>query len=245
MKAIAYTQHGLPPEDPRSLIDIALPEPVPGPRDLKVRVRAIAVNPVDTKVRRGAPTETPRVIGWDAVGVVEAVGPEVRFYRPGDEVFFAGAIDRPGCYAEAVLVDERIAGRKPRTLSDAEAAALPLTTITAWELLFDRLGIPEGGGAGQHLLVVGAADAGTRPAARGSGSRGRKDRRSRPVGTGRHAQSEERGIPPRRRPERRGRNDRVRPPDRARCDRGLPPELPPRGQPRRVQCRDHRRPAGR
>lgn len=157
MKAIACTQHGLPPEDPRSLVDIELPEPVPGPRDLKVRVRAIAVNPVDTKVRRGAPTETPRVIGWDAVGVVEAVGPEVRFYRPGDEVFFAGAIDRPGCYAEAVLVDERIAGRKPLTLSDAEAAALPLTTITAWELLFDRLGIAEGGGAGQHLLVVGAA----------------------------------------------------------------------------------------
>lgn len=157
MKAITYTQHGLPIDDPRSLVDQTLPLPEPGPRDLRVKIRAIAVNPVDTKLRRGSPTEQPRILGWDAVGVVDAVGPEVRLFAPGDEVYYAGSIDRPGAYAEYGLVDERIAGPKPRSLSDAQAAALPLTTITAWELLFDRLGVPEGGGEGQTLLIVGAA----------------------------------------------------------------------------------------
>ncbi len=157
MKAVAYTQAGLPPDDANSLVDIELPRPVPGPRDLLVAVRAISVNPVDTKVRRNAPTETPRVLGWDAVGQVVEVGSQVSLFKPGDEVYYAGSIARPGCNAEFGLVDERIAGRKPRSLGDAEAAALPLTSITAWELLFDRLGVAENGGEGQSLLIVGAA----------------------------------------------------------------------------------------
>jgi len=157
MKAIVYTRHGLPADDPQSLIDTELPKPAPGPRDLLVKIRAIAVNPVDTKVRRGAPTDKPRVLGWDAVGTVEAVGPDVTLFKPGDDVYYAGSIARPGAYAEYGLVDERIAGHKPSSLADAEAAALPLTSLTAWELLFDRLGVPEGGGEGGALLIIGAA----------------------------------------------------------------------------------------
>ncbi|WP_411849313.1 zinc-binding alcohol dehydrogenase family protein [Stenotrophomonas sp. LGBM10] len=157
MKAVAYTQHGLPISDPRALVDITLPLPEPGPRDLRVQVRAISVNPVDTKVRNGVAVDGPRVLGWDAVGIVDAVGSEVRLFQPGDAVFYAGAIGRAGSNAEYQLVDERIVGRKPVSLDDAAAAALPLTAITAWELLFDRLRIAEGGGEGQTLLVVGAA----------------------------------------------------------------------------------------
>ncbi len=157
MRAVAYTRSGLPIDDPQALQDIELELPHPGPRDLRVAVRAVAVNPVDTKVRRTAATEGPRVLGFDAVGVVDAVGSEVTLFQPGDEVYYAGAIDRPGSNAEYQLVDERIVGRKPATLDDAQAAALPLTAITAWELLFDRLRIAEGGGEGQVLLVIGAA----------------------------------------------------------------------------------------
>lgn len=157
MKAIVFTQHGLPLTDPASLYDSDLPAPVPGPRDLLVEVRAIAVNPVDTKVRAGSgSTSQPKVLGWDAVGVVRAIGEQVTLFQPGDEVFYAGAIDRPGSYSELHLVDERIVGHKPRSLDNASAAALPLTSITAWELLFDRLGVREGGGEGQSLLIVGA-----------------------------------------------------------------------------------------
>ncbi|QUE75082.1 zinc-binding alcohol dehydrogenase family protein [Stutzerimonas stutzeri] len=157
MKAIVFTEYGLPIDDPRALFDSELPEPTPGPHDLLVQVRAIAVNPVDTKVRSGkGATEQPKVLGWDAVGVVRAVGADVTLFQPGDEVFYAGAIDRPGSYSELHLVDERIVGRKPRSLDDASAAALPLTSITAWELLFDRLGMSGGGGAGQSLLILGA-----------------------------------------------------------------------------------------
>lgn len=157
MKAVAYTRHGLPSSHPEALIAIDLPAPSPGPRDLLVRVQAVSVNPVDTKVRASSPVEAPRVLGWDAAGVVEAVGSAVTLFRPGDAVFYAGDIRRPGSNAELQLVDERIVGHRPRNLSAADAAALPLTSITAWELLFDRLGVPEGGGEGQHLLVVGAA----------------------------------------------------------------------------------------
>ena len=157
MKVIVYTRPGLPADDPQSLTDTRLPAPEPGPRDLLVKIRAIAVNPVDTKVRLGWPTDAPRVLGWDAVGTVEAVGADVTRFKPGDDVYYAGSIARPGAYAEYGVVDERIAGHKPSSLSDAEAAALPLTSITAWELLFDRLGVPEGGGAGDTLLIVGAA----------------------------------------------------------------------------------------
>ncbi|MCC9598851.1 MULTISPECIES: zinc-binding alcohol dehydrogenase family protein [unclassified Rubrivivax] len=157
MKAIVYTEAGLPIEDARSLFETELPAPLPREHDLLVRVAAVAVNPVDTKVRRNQPTETPRILGWDAVGTVEAVGAAVTRFKPGDRVWYAGSIDRPGSYAELQCVDERIAGHAPATLDDAAAAALPLTTITAWELLFDRLGVAEGGGEGRKLLVVGAA----------------------------------------------------------------------------------------
>jgi len=157
MRAVAYSQAGLPITDPAALQDLELQTPSPGPRDLRVKVRAVAVNPVDTKVRRNTATEAPRVLGWDAVGVVDEIGSEVTLFQPGDEVYYAGAIDRPGSNAEYQLVDERIVGRKPASLDDAAAAALPLTAITAWELLFDRLRIAEGGGEGQTLLVIGAA----------------------------------------------------------------------------------------
>ncbi|UXC36622.1 zinc-binding alcohol dehydrogenase family protein [Cupriavidus gilardii] len=156
MKAIAYLQHGLPIDDPAALIDVDLPTPEPGPRDLLVQVRAIAVNPVDTKVRASSAVAAMRVLGWDAVGKIVRVGSAVTLFAPGDDVYFAGSITRAGSNAEYCLVDERIAARKPASLSDAEAAALPLTTITAWELLFDRLRVAEHGGAGQHLLIVGA-----------------------------------------------------------------------------------------
>lgn len=157
MKAIVYSQHGLPISDPQSLYDAEVDKPVPGPRDLLVKIRAISVNPVDMKVRMGSATEAPRIVGWDAVGTVEAVGSDVSLFQPGDEVYYAGSIARPGAYAEYGLVDERIVGRKPSSLSDADAAALPLTSLTAWELLFDRLGVPQGGGEGQTLLIIGAA----------------------------------------------------------------------------------------
>lgn len=156
MKAVVYTQPGLPIHAPQSLYDEELPTPNPGARDLLVEVRAIAVNPVDTKIRASRGGDQPQVLGWDAVGVVREVGPEVTLFRPGDEVFYAGAIDRPGSYSELHVVDERIVGHKPRSLDNASAAALPLTSITAWELLFDRLGVEENGGEGQRLLVVGA-----------------------------------------------------------------------------------------
>ncbi len=158
MKAIAFTQC-LPATDPAALQDIELPQPQPGPQDLLVRVHAVSVNPIDTKVRRTAqPAEgQPRVLGWDAVGTVEGMGAQVSGFAVGDKVYYAGAINRPGSNSEWQLVDARIAAHAPRSLSDAQAAALPLTTITAWELLFDRLGVPQGGGAGQTLLVVGGA----------------------------------------------------------------------------------------
>lgn len=158
MKAVGYQQAGdLDRED--ALVDIELPRPEPGPRDLLVKVAAVSVNPVDAKIRRNrAPlTGAYDVLGWDAVGTVEATGAEVSAFKAGDRVYYAGAVNRPGCNAEYHLVDERIVGRAPASLSDAQAAALPLTAITAWELLFDRLGVTEGGGAGQTLLVIGGA----------------------------------------------------------------------------------------
>lgn len=157
MKAIAYTRHGLPIDDPQSLVDIDLPMPLPRGRDLLVQVEAVSVNPVDTKVRARSPVEAPRVLGWDAAGVVHAVGPDVTLFKPGDAVYYAGSITRPGSNAQYQLVDERIVAHRPRSLDAAQAAALPLTSITAWELLFDRLRVPEGGGEGQTLLIVGAA----------------------------------------------------------------------------------------
>ncbi|BCD84904.1 oxidoreductase [Pseudomonas solani] len=159
MKAVAYYQ-SLPIDHADALQDVELPAPIPGPRDLLVEVRAISVNPVDTKIRRNVLPENgqAKVLGWDVAGVVKAVGSDVTLFQPGDEVFYAGALTRPGGNAELHLVDERIVGKRPRSLDFAKSAALPLTAITAWELLFDRLGIAEGkADQGQSLLIVGAA----------------------------------------------------------------------------------------
>jgi len=140
MKAVAY-QTSLPIDQPHALLDVELDKPEPAGQDILVRVEAIAVNPVDTKIRLGVSPEPGeyKVLGWDVAGVVEAVGDQVSLLSPGDRVWYAGAIDRPGCNAEYHLVDQRIAAKMPSSLSFAEAAALPLTGITAWEILFDRL----------------------------------------------------------------------------------------------------------
>lgn len=163
MKAISFRQP-LPSNDPESLIEVTLPEPVPGPRDLLVEIQAISVNPVDTKIRAGGgpvgPGQELKILGWDAAGIVKQVGAEVRLFAPGDEVYYAGDVDRPGSYAELHCVDERIVGRKPRTLTFAQAAALPLTTITAWEMMFDRMRI-DPGDHGTILIVGGAGGVGS------------------------------------------------------------------------------------
>ena len=158
MKAIGYRQN-LPVDQPHALEDLELPAPQPGARDLLVRVKAVSVNPVDTKVRRNRAPKPgqPEVLGWDAVGVVEGLGADVKGFAKGDRVFYAGSITRPGANSELHVVDERIVAKAPTSLEDGQAAALPLTAITAWELLFDRLRVPQGGGAGQSLLVVGGA----------------------------------------------------------------------------------------
>lgn len=155
MRAVGYTAPG-----PASVLeDVELPDPVATGRDLLVEVRAISVNPVDTKVRRNAAPEPGqvKVLGWDAAGAVRSVGPDVTGFAPGDEVWYAGSVTRAGANSEFHLVDERIVAKKPESLSFAAAAALPLTAITAWELLFDRLEVPRRGGAGESLLIVGAA----------------------------------------------------------------------------------------
>ena len=163
MKATGYTR-ALPVTDTESLVDIELPQPVASGHDLLVKVRAIAVNPVDYKIRQNVVAEEGqyKVIGWDAAGEVVATGEQVTLFQPGDQVFYAGDLTRPGSNAEYQLVDERIAGHKPRSLSDAEAAALPLTSITAWELLFEHLQLQQQSpdsrqATGEVLLVVGAA----------------------------------------------------------------------------------------
>lgn len=158
MKAVGYKTPGsIERED--ALLDITLDTPVATGRDLLVKINAVSVNPVDTKVRIGMQPEGEwRVLGFDASGVVEAIGPEVQNFKPGDAVFYAGSLVRPGTNSEFHLVDERIVGRKPHRLNDAEAAALPLTSITAWEMLFDRLDVnrptTEGG---KTILVIGGA----------------------------------------------------------------------------------------
>ena len=159
MKAVGLRNY-LSLDHPDSLLDVDLPKPSPTGHDVLVAVRAIAVNPADPKERmRGTKTEDPpRILGWDAAGVVEAVGDKVTLFRPGDEVYYAGSLIRPGCYAEYQLVDERIVGPKPKSLSFAQAAALPLTTLTAWEALFDRMHIDSlGGDRGASVLIVGGA----------------------------------------------------------------------------------------
>ena len=159
MKAVGLYRY-LPIDDPESFLDVELDLPSAAGRDLLVEVKAISVNPVDTK--RRAPKDlvekTPRVLGWDVAGVVKAIGPQVTLFKPGDAVYYAGSIVRPGGNSEFHLVDERIVGRKPTNLGFAEAAALPLTTITAWEGMFDRMGISRtGADAGKTLLIIAGA----------------------------------------------------------------------------------------
>ena len=159
MKAVALKRY-LPVSDPESFLDVGLPMHSPTGHDILVAVRAVAVNPVDTKVRAPKDTieESPRVLGWDASGVVVLVGSDVTLFAPGDEVYYAGDITRSGSNQQFHLVDERIVGRKPKSLTHAEAAALPLTTITAYEALFDRLHIDrEGRDEGQSILMIGGA----------------------------------------------------------------------------------------
>lgn len=159
MRAVGY-QQSLAITDEASLTDIELPRPEPGARDLLVEIKAVSVNPVDIKVRMRAAPEPGayKVLGYDAAGIVQAVGSEVSLFKPGDEVFYAGAITRPGTNAEFHLVDERLVGAKPQSLSFEEAAALPLTTLTAWETLFDRVDIRRPvKGAANAILIVGAA----------------------------------------------------------------------------------------
>jgi zinc-binding alcohol dehydrogenase family protein len=159
MKAVGFYQY-LPIDHPESLLDVEVEAPQPAARDLLVQVQAISVNPVDTK-RRAAGTRPDtelKILGWDAAGIVSAVGPQAKLFKPGDKVYYAGSNQRPGANSQLHLVDERIVGPKPTNLSFAEAAALPLTTITAWEAMFERMGISKSGAdAGKHLLILGGA----------------------------------------------------------------------------------------
>jgi NADPH2:quinone reductase len=158
MKAVAFT-HAYPITHEDALIDVHHPEPHPRHADLLVEIKAVSVNPVDTKVRRTAePLGEERVLGFDAAGIVRGMGPDVRHFSIGDEVWYAGTINRPGTNSEFHLVDERIVGHKPRSLSYADAAALPLTALTAWEMLFDRFRIPRDANArAGTLLIIGGA----------------------------------------------------------------------------------------
>jgi NADPH2:quinone reductase len=165
MRAIAYRQPG-PIDRDEALVEVELPRPVPTGRDILVAVRAISVNPVDAKVRTGAAPfdgRDERILGWDAAGVVEEVGPEATRFKAGDEVFYAGDLMRDGSNAEYQLVDEQIVGHRPRSIGFAEAAALPLTAITAWETLFDRLKVDDqpAGGARAILIIGGAGGVGS------------------------------------------------------------------------------------
>jgi len=159
MKAVALTRY-LPIDDPQSLIDIELPRPVAEEHDLLVRVEAVSVNPVDTKLRSPKPQveAQPKVLGYDAAGTVEAIGAAVTGFRPGDRVYYAGDVTRAGSNAQYQLVDARLVGHVPPSVELADAAALPLTVLTAWELLFQRMPFDsERGGEGKSLLIIGGA----------------------------------------------------------------------------------------
>lgn len=157
MKAIGYKKSG-PITAVDSLIDFEADTPVIGTHDLLVEVRAISVNPVDVKVRTNMSPETGiKIIGYDAAGVVKEIGSDVSLFKVGDEVFYSGDLTRSGTNAELHAVDERIVGKKPTSLSFSDAAALPLTSLTAWEILFDSFALNEGSGAGESLLIIGGA----------------------------------------------------------------------------------------
>lgn len=160
MKAIGF-KTSLPINESESFIAFETPVPQPEGRDILVKINAISVNPVDYKIRQNSAKDTvldtPKVIGWDAVGTVEAIGEGVTFFKPGDEVYYAGDLTRSGSNAEYQLIDERIVGLKPKTLSNAEAAAMPLTALTAWESLYDRIRISEQKDKGKSILIIGGA----------------------------------------------------------------------------------------
>ncbi len=159
MKAVGF-KTSLPVHNPDSFIDFETEIPLPKGRDLLVKISAISVNPVDFKIRQNSAKdkllEMPKIIGWDACGIVEAIGDEVALFKKGDAVYYAGDINKPGSNAEYQLIDERIVGKKPAKLTDAEAAAMPLTTVTAWEALFDRIRINDAD-KGKSILIIGGA----------------------------------------------------------------------------------------
>lgn len=160
MKAVGAYRY-LPLSDPECLVDLYIEKPIPTGRDLLVKVKAISVNPADLGVREknNYEEESPKILGWDVAGIVEQVGPDCQLFKPGDEIYYAGSVTRPGGNSEFHLVDERITGNKPKSLDFAHAAALPLTSITAWEGLFDRLGISQSveENINKSLLIIGAA----------------------------------------------------------------------------------------
>lgn len=160
MKAIGF-KTSLPITEKESFTEFETPKPIPGAHDLLVKISAVSVNPVDFKIRQGSAKdtvlETPKIIGWDAVGVVEAVGEKVSLFNIGDEVFYAGDITKQGSNAEYQVIDERITGRKPKSLSIEAAAAMPLTSLTAWEILFDRIRIDPEKDKGKSILIIGGA----------------------------------------------------------------------------------------
>jgi NADPH:quinone reductase len=160
MKAIGATSN-LPITERESLLDLQIEKPVPTGRDILVKVKAISVNPADVGIRESHDfeKESPKILGWDVAGTVEKIGPDCQLFKPGDDVYYAGSLVRPGANSEFHLVDERIVGNKPKTLDFAESAALPLTSITAWEGLFDRLGISfnQEENKNKSILIIGAA----------------------------------------------------------------------------------------
>jgi NADPH2:quinone reductase len=160
MKAVGF-KTSLPIADAASFIDVDIEKPAPSPHNLLVKVNAISVNPVDFKIRQNSAKDTvleqPKIIGWDASGIVEAVGSDVTLFRVGDAVYYAGDITKSGSNAEYQVIDERIVGRKPSTLSDEAAAAIPLTALTAWELFFDRMRLSPERDRNKTLLIIGGA----------------------------------------------------------------------------------------
>lgn len=160
MKAIGF-KTSLPIENPESFIEFEAVKPIPGPHDLLVKIDAISVNPVDFKIRQNSAKdtvlETPKIIGWDAVGIVQAVGENVTLFEVGDPVYYAGDITKQGSNAEYQIIDERIVGRKPKSLSIEESAVIPLTALTAWEILFDRIRISADKDKGKSILIIGGA----------------------------------------------------------------------------------------
>ncbi|WP_347052087.1 zinc-binding alcohol dehydrogenase family protein [Flavobacterium olei] len=160
MKAIGF-KTSLPIQNEESFIAFEAVKPVPGPNDLLVKIDAISVNPVDFKIRQSSAKdtvlETPKIIGWDAAGIVQAVGQDVTLFEVGDSVYYAGDLTKQGSNAEYQIVDEKIVGKKPKTLSVEEAAAIPLTALTAWEILFDRIRITAERDKGKSILIIGGA----------------------------------------------------------------------------------------